>query len=175
MQDWVPRGREHHSREYLSRHLCPFPCHNIILPLPRNALERSSAKTLGLITEYFPWIKSSGSIHQDSPKIVLSNSRFINFVRAERFMIKWRKRLEFVSHEFDLKRFWVHMSSSTYLCCCCGILELYSNLIPRSIQVSLVGTRLVHLWHMEFAPMMHLSFSLTAVPFLHSVMLCLIA
>ena len=85
-----------------------------MLPLPSNALERSSAKTLGLITGYFPWIKSSEIIHQNSPKIVLSNSRFIDFVRVERFMIKWRKRLEFVSHIFDLnmKRFWIYVSSS---------------------------------------------------------------
>ncbi len=62
-----------------------------------------------------------------------------------------------------------------YLCCYCGILELYSNLIPRFIQVSLVGTRLVHLRHIKFAPMMHLSFTITAAPPLHSVMLCLIA
>ena len=51
---------------------------------------------------------------QDSAEIVLSNSRFIDMVRAERFMIKWRKCLEFVSNKFDssMKRFWVHVSSS---------------------------------------------------------------
>ena len=73
-----------------------------MLPLPRNALERSSARTLGLITGYFPWIQSSGIIRQDSAEIVLSNSRSIDMVRVERFMIKWRKCLEFVSREFDL-------------------------------------------------------------------------
>ena len=75
-------------------------------------LERSSTQMLGLITGYFPWIKSSGIICQDSPKIVLNNSGFIDIVRAEGFMIKWRKLLEFVSHKFNsnMKRFWVHVS-----------------------------------------------------------------
>ena len=101
---------------HLFSHLCHFPCHNTMLPLPRNALERSSARTLGLITGYFPWIQSSGIIRQDSAEIVLSNSRFIDMVRAERFMIKWRKCLEFVSNKFDssMKRFWVHVSSSLF-------------------------------------------------------------
>ena len=61
--------------------------HNIILlPLPSNALERSSALTLGLITGYFPWVKSSGITCHDSPKIVLDNSWFIDMVKAERFL-----------------------------------------------------------------------------------------
>ena len=54
MHDRVPRWREHHSREYLSSHLCPFLCYNIMFPLPRNALERSSAQMLSLITGFFP-------------------------------------------------------------------------------------------------------------------------
>ncbi len=84
MHDWVPRWQEHYSQEYLYIHLClcPFPCHNIMLPLPPNGLERSSAQMLGLITGYFPWIKSSEIICQDSAEIVLSNSRFIDMVSA---------------------------------------------------------------------------------------------
>ena len=132
MHDWVPRWREHYSREYLYIHLCPFPCHNIMLPLPRNALERSSAQTLGLITVYFPWIKSSGIICQDSIEIVLSNSRFIDMVRTEHFMIQWRKRLEFVSNEFDsnMKHFWVHVSSS----CIFVVVVVFSNCILTKYQ-----------------------------------------
>jgi len=132
MHNWVPRWQEHHSREYLSSQLCPFPCHNIMLPLPRNALERSSAQTLGMITGYFPWIKSSGIIRQDSAEIVLSNSRFIDIVRAERFMIKWRKRLEFVPNESDsnMKRFWVHVSSSPIFV----VVVVFSNCILTKCQ-----------------------------------------
>ena len=71
-------------------------------------------------------------------------------------MIKWRKRLEFVSHEFDLnmKRFRVHMSSSPILVvvvvitrwhllgaltahrvCADDALELYTQLLhpPRTV------------------------------------------
>jgi len=61
---------------YLSSHLCSVfhSVHNIMLPLPNNVLERSSAQALGLITGYFPWIKSSEIICKDSSKIVLDNS-----------------------------------------------------------------------------------------------------
>jgi len=65
--------------------------HNIMLPLPINALERSSAQALSLISGYFPWIKSSGILHQDRPEIALDNSRFIDIVLLERFKIQRRK------------------------------------------------------------------------------------
>ena len=88
--------------------------HNIMLLLPRNALERSSTQTLGLITGYFPWIKSSGIILQDSPTITLDNSPFIDIINAESFDINWMKCLVFVLHSFDsnMKRFWDHVSLS---------------------------------------------------------------
>ena len=85
-----------------------------MLPLPSNALERSSAQAMGLISGYFPWIKSSGIIRQVRPVFALDNSRFIDIVLAERFKIQWRKHLGFVSHSFEsnMKCFWDHVSLS---------------------------------------------------------------
>jgi hypothetical protein len=54
-----------------------------MLPLPSNALERSSAQAMGLISGYFLWIKSSGILCQDRPEIALDNSQFIDIVLAE--------------------------------------------------------------------------------------------
>jgi hypothetical protein len=63
---------------------------------------------------------------------------------------------------------------SSYLCCWCAIFELFANLTSRFILVSLVGTRLAHLRHMELVPTLPLSFTLTAAPPTCSVLLCLI-
>ena len=48
---------------------------------------------------------------------------------------------------------------SSYLCCWCAIFELFANLTSRFILVSLVGTRLAHLRHMELVPTLPLSFT----------------
>jgi len=80
-----------------------------MLPLPSNALEWFSAKGFGLITGHFPWIKSGGDLRVDSRNVSLSNLCFCDMVSAERFRVKWRKRLTVVSEEFDkyMKFFWV--------------------------------------------------------------------
>jgi hypothetical protein len=82
-----------------------------MLPLPSNALERFSAKGFGLITGHFPWIKSGGDLRVNSCNDSLSNLRFCDMVSAERFRVKWRKRLTAVSEEFDecMKFFWVRV------------------------------------------------------------------
>ena len=82
-----------------------------MLPLPSNALERFSAKDFGLITGYFPWIKSGGDLRVDSRNDSLLNLRFCDMVSVERFRVKWRKRLTAVLQEFDecMKFFWVRV------------------------------------------------------------------
>jgi hypothetical protein len=84
----------------------------IMLPIPSNALERSSAQALGLITDYLPWIMSSGIDRQDSFEDVHNSYRFINIVNADCFSVNWRKRLVCVSNDFDLvmRCFWVDVS-----------------------------------------------------------------
>ena len=74
-----------------------------------NALERFSAKCFGLITGHFPWIKSGGVLCTDSWDDSISNLRFCDIVFAERFCVKWRKRLTVVLEEFDesMTCFWV--------------------------------------------------------------------
>ncbi len=74
----------------------------IMLPTPSNALERSSAQALGLITGYFPWVMSSGINHQDSFEDVHNNYQFIDIVNVDCFSVNWRKRLVCVSNDFDL-------------------------------------------------------------------------
>ena len=77
-----------------------------MLTLPSNALERLSTKGFGSITGHFPWIKLGGDLcHNDS----LSSLRFCDIVLAERFRVKWRKRITVVSEEFNesMKGFWV--------------------------------------------------------------------
>jgi hypothetical protein len=77
--------------------------------LPSNALERFSAKGFGLITGHFLWIKSGGVLHTDSADDSILNLCFYDMVFAERFRVKWRKRLIVVLEEFDksVKCFWV--------------------------------------------------------------------
>jgi hypothetical protein len=77
--------------------------------LPSNMLEQFSAKGFGLITGHLPWIKSSGVLCTDSRDDSILNLRFCNMECAERFRLKWRKRLTVVSEEFDksMKCFWV--------------------------------------------------------------------
>ncbi len=106
--------------------------HNIMLPFPSNALERSSAQALGLISGCFPWIMSSGIICQVSPKIALDNSRFDDIVLAERFKIHWRKHLVFVLHSFDsnMKRFWDHVSLSAVFV----VVVIFSNCLLTQRQ-----------------------------------------
>ena len=69
---------------------------------------------------------------QDSAEIVLSNSQFIDIMRAEHFVIKLRKRLEFVSNMFNsnMKRFWVHVSSSPIFV----VVVVFSNCILTKCQ-----------------------------------------
>jgi hypothetical protein len=83
-----------------------------MLPIPSNALERSSAQALGLITGYFPWIMSSGIERQDSFEDVHNNHCFIDIVNAIWFRVHWRKHLVRVSNNFDqvMKCFWVDVS-----------------------------------------------------------------
>ncbi len=69
-----------------------------MLPIPSNALERSSAQALGLITGYFPWIMSSGINCQDSFKDIHNNYQFIDIVDVDCFSVNWRKRLVYVSN-----------------------------------------------------------------------------
>jgi hypothetical protein len=88
-----------------------------MLPIPSNALERSSARALGLITGYFPWITTSGIERQDSREDVPSNHRFIDIVNADRFSARWRKHFVRASADFDLvmSRFWADVSFYTQL------------------------------------------------------------
>jgi hypothetical protein len=71
-----------------------------MLPIPSNALERSSAQALGLITGYFPWIMSSGIDHQDKDSFeeVHNIYQFIDIVNADCFSVNWRKSLICVSN-----------------------------------------------------------------------------
>ncbi len=79
----------------------------LVLPLPSNSLERASAWVLGLIMGYFAWTLSGGVIHHDSRED-LTRNLFCDIIQAQRFRLKWRKRLVFVSNKFDsiMKQFW---------------------------------------------------------------------
>jgi hypothetical protein len=83
-----------------------------MLPIPSNALGRSSAQALGLMIGYFPWIMSNGIDRQDSFEDVHNNHRFVDIVNADRFSVRWRKHLAHVSNNFDLvmKCFWADVS-----------------------------------------------------------------
>jgi hypothetical protein len=80
----------------------------LVLPLPSNSLKRASARALGLITGYFTWTLSGGVIRHDSREDLTRNLLFCDIIQVQRFQLKWRKRLIFVSNKFDstMKQFW---------------------------------------------------------------------
>ena len=123
-----------------------------MLPLPSNGLERFSVKGFGLITGHFPWIKSGGVLHTDSVDDSISNLCFCKLVFAERFCVKWRKRLTVVSEEFNesVKCFWLVVFDSIALW---------------------LGMTLAHLPVMRQPPMMLSRFSLT-VALSNSAIVC---
>jgi hypothetical protein len=129
----------------------------IMLPIPRNALERFSAQVLGLITGYFPWIMSSGIDCQDSFEDVCNNYQFIDIVNADHFSVNWRKCLVCVSNDFDLvmRRFWVNVSFHSLSVFHLNL--IISNHNSRSMQVLISGTCLVHLPAMNCLPTLPLS------------------
>ncbi len=137
----------------------------IMLSIPSNALERSSAQVLDLITGYFCWIMSSGIDHQDSFKDVHKNFQFIDIVNADCFSVNWRKCLIYVSNDFDLvmRRFWVNVSFHSLSVFHLNL--IISNHNSRSMQVLISGMCLAHLSAMNCVPTLPSSFTLTASSF----------